>query len=295
MAIGQEDETGEHGTSGGQACNNLAARSARRLHPRATLESPVAEPVLESGRTSSQAGDSPFFRCLLPREHGLIAWVLQPLWLGWLLARGVMPATAAVLAVLAGFGAFNALRVGRRGPAAVALVGAAAGLFGALWGSAQPWPWLTLAAGGGLALVLGRSSRALPRVLGFELAGLAVLCAAGALVAVGAGASVTRALAASGVLYAWEVLGLCWVRGQLARILPRREPVPHAAYVAFAVTMSAAVTAMGFGYPALAAVPLLYGLRVIVHPAPTRAADAKRVGLTELAWGLAAALLLAIR
>lgn len=259
------------------------------------MEPLASAPVLESGRSTHGPGGPSFFRALLPREHGLIAWVVQPLWLGWLLAHHRAEPTVATVGILLGFGAFNAFRSGHTRAGVGAAGGAALVLVLGMCGSAQPLIWAAFAVIGASALILGRSMRQLPRQLFFESVGLAMLCGAGVLVAHLGGAETREALAAGTMLLAWEIIGLCWVRGQLAKVLPRRQPVPHGAFVAFAATMTAGGTAIGLGHPSFALLPLLYGLRVVVHAPAARAADAKRIGLTELAWGLAAAVALALR
>ncbi|MCB9732512.1 MAG: hypothetical protein H6745_07865 [Deltaproteobacteria bacterium] len=141
-------------------------------------------------------------------------------------------------------------------------------------------------AAAGLLTQLALRGRA-PRRVGAEAAAITGFVALGAGVAVGAGAAVPHAAAAATALFAWLLLGLGYVKRQLATVLARRTPWRTAPlWGGLAVAASVAVGA-ATGHLAVGLLPLAYPLRVLTARAPASARDAARVGLTELAWGAA--------
>lgn len=231
-------------------------------------------------------------RSLLPKEHGLNAWVLVPLFAAILQAPAISTGLSA-LAVFAGFGAFNAAR---RGVSRVAAFAAAlASLLGvaALGVAARPAPLLAVfavALVGALVAIL-RFGRALPRSTAPEIAAIVALNALGAGIAVAGGASVGRASALGAVLATWEVTGLWWVRRALAPLLPGRVPWAAGPAVATLCAVLTLILAWRLGHPEVAAVLALLPLRLWLDPAPRSAREAPRVGFTELGWALLATVL----
>ncbi len=230
---------------------------------------------------------------LLPREHGLWSWVGLP-WVGALL---LAPSVSTVLGVLAGLalcgGGMAASRGSGREARWVVLL---AGLLG--WGamalSPHPsflaWTWLGMAAGGGGVLVLReRLSHHSPGTYtSLELLVIHGAGLSGAGLAMAGGVPPSRALLMALALCTWQVIGLWWVRGKLARVLPRREPWQRGPW--FIVSCTALL--MGFSWAegrlALAILPFLYGLRIATSPPVNGARDSRRLGLSEGAWALAA-------
>lgn len=231
-------------------------------------------------------------RAWMPREHGLMAWVGLPMAAALGLAPGSLPAIGAVVA---GFCAFNAARRQAWPPAAgaAALSVSLGGL--AVARAAQPFPLVcALGTAGLLAIGAGLAFRVHPpRTPLLEVAGITALCGLGAGLAVVHGAPVDRSATVGLMLAAWQVTGLWWVRGLLARVLPRR--VPWRAGLGVALALAAAATAAGcwYGLLAIPAALLLYPLRMLAHRAPSSPREAARVGLTELGWS-AVALTLAL-
>jgi len=230
------------------------------------------------------------------------AWLVLPL----LLALGLAPSLSTGLAmgaVLAGFGAAQgwgrAMR-GSRGaalPTILSLLMANLLGLGAVASSARPGVLVATLLGGGVIGLFGMSYlRGLaPRQVGLELAGIGGFVAVGAGLALAGGADSSRVLVAAMALAAWLVLGLWWIKRALAKVLNHREPWASGIWFAGGAVALSLALGFGFGAPWVGALPLLYGARISVHSAPTHARDAKRLGLTELAWGigitLAAALL----
>lgn len=228
-------------------------------------------------------------RRFLPREHGLIAWVGLPLLAALALAPGWSTA-AAVGAVLAGFGAFNAWRREQRRAAGLALLVAAAA--GALALSLSDRPALLAAALGlGAAGALGGARflhGSIPRLPGLESGAILALNALGATLAVAGGARAGHAITLALVLAAWQVAGLWWVRRSLAAVLPRRHAWGAGLGVALGLAGAALAAGSWYGLLAVPAVLLLYPLRVLAHRAPESPRQAARVGLTELGWSVLA-------
>lgn len=225
-------------------------------------------------------------RAGLPREHGLIAWTLQPLLLGVALAPSASTLLTAV-GVVAGFWTFNVHRSQAPGaPAGAAVAGVALG--GAVLAGAPLLPIVGLTLAGASAVLAGPALGRLPRHAGFEVAGILALVSAGATVAAAGGAAPAAIVVTSGVLTAWEIVGLVWVRAQLARLLPQRRPLPSGGWVAGGAVLLALVAGAVVGHLGVALLPLVYPLRTIAHAPLTRAADARRAGLTELGWGIGA-------
>lgn len=229
-------------------------------------------------------------RGLLPREHGLSAWVLVPLVGALALAPATLPAA---LAVWVAFGAFNAARRGQRWLAAGAAgLAMALGLVG-LVGSQRPLLMgVALAlAGIGAAGAMLRFGRSMPRSVAPELLAIGGLGVLGASLAVACGAEPDRAAALAALLFSFQVTGLWWVRRGLARVLPGRRPWAAGPYVALLFVALAAGLGLGLGQPRVLALLTLLPLRLLTDRAPSSAREAPRVGLTELGWTLGVACL----
>jgi hypothetical protein len=254
--------------------------------------------LVRLGETSLERRGRPAWKELVPKEHGIWAWLALPLVLALCLAPALASLSAG-LAVVAGFmaaqGFGKALRGSRqaRAPTLAALV--VANLLGvlAVSAAARPGGMVATLLGTGfagfvaMAVVRGRA----PRHAAFEVLAIAGFSGLGAAVAVAAGADPARVAAGAMALMAWLVLGLWWVKGALSKVLAHREPwVAGRSVAALAVVASLAV-GIGCGVPWVGALPLAYALRVAIHPAPSHAKDARRVGLTELGWGLVIAVL----
>ena len=244
--------------------------------------------------------DSPSsFRPLLPKEHGLWCWVGTPLLGALLLAPGVGTALG-VLAALAWFGAGNAARRGVRGPAvhAAAVGRGAAGLAG--WLLPDPGPALGvlgLLVGLGAPVAWGTTGlagRALRHATLLELGAIGGFAAFGAALAVSGGAPAADAGLLAAVLVAWQVVGLWWVRGQLARVLPGRTPWAQGPVVAGLCSLGALAAGLAVGAPIVGLLPLGYTLRVLSTRPVKAAKDARRVGLGEAAWTAGACVLAAL-
>lgn len=228
-------------------------------------------------------------RRFLPREHGLLAWVGLPLLAALVLAPRVGTGLAA-LAVVLGFGAFNAARRAEWRAAGGAML-LAAGMAAAAE-TVIDWPGLLLgtlslallAAGGALTTFGER----LPRAPALEVLGLAGLNAVGMGLAISGGAPWDRAITLSLVLLCWQVTGLWWVRRSLAAVLPRRAPWRPGLGLALALAASAVAAGCWYGLLTIPAVLLLYPLRMALHGAPGGPRDAARVGFTELGWSVLA-------
>lgn len=238
-------------------------------------------------------------RAFLPREHGLWCWVGAPM-LGAVLVAPSLGGLLAVLSVFALFAAGNAARAQAWGAAGAALTGSAVFGLAALPFLAAPGLWLTVLASivvsGALLLdTLGRKvGRAVERHTRYELAAIAGFALVGAGIAGAAGAPLEKACAVALTLIAWQVTGLWWVRGQLARVLPGREPWSAGRPTVAALTVGTAATVVLLGAPLLAPIPALYAARARFTRPPTSGRDARRIGLTEAGWAAVATTLAAL-
>lgn len=232
-------------------------------------------------------------RALLPKEHGLWSWACVPLVAAILLAPESTTALGA-LAILLLFGGANAARKGEKvtsGLASAAGVALGVGLAPAL---AQPAIWLStlgaLGAGGAIALVVvGRATgRKAPNATLLELAAIGGFTAAGAGLAIANGAMEARTALVALALGTWQVIGLWWVRGELARVLPGRTPWALGPAVIAALVLALVISAVGLGQQAVIGVPALYVLRARLTRPATTARDARRIGLSEAAWAIVA-------
>ncbi|MDP2316374.1 MAG: hypothetical protein Q8P41_25980 [Pseudomonadota bacterium] len=238
-------------------------------------------------------------RALFPREHGLWCWVAAPLVGAALLAPSI-GSTLAALSVLALFGAGNAARASAWGPASAATATSAALGIGALPFLYAPGLWiLTLAllvVGG--AVTIESAGRAVGRKVEdhtrYELGAIGGFVGVGAAIAVAAGTPVAVAAAVGLALLTWQVTGLWWVRGQLARVLTGREPWRAGAPVVAALTVGIIVTAFLIDAPLLGAVPALYAVRARLTRPATSGRDARRIGLSEAGWTVAATVIAAM-
>jgi hypothetical protein len=240
----------------------------------------------------------PAWKELVPKEHGVWAWLVLPLVLALCLAPA--PATlAAALATIAGFASAQGLGRALRGSRAAALPTlaslAAAVVFGALAVATAARPaavTVTLLAAGGagflaMALLGGRAPRQAP----VELVAIAGFVAIGVGLAWSGDAARERVVTGAAVLFAWLVLGLWWVRRALAAVLSHREPWRAGRWLALAGVIASLAIGIACERVWVGALPLAYGARVAAHRPPASARDAKRIGLTELAWGLAIAIM----
>lgn len=257
--------------------------------------------MIRLGETTMERRGRPGWKELLPTEHGVWAWLGLPL----ALALGLAPTASTLLAALAtvaGFAAAQgwgrALRGSRAAvmPTMLALLCANAFGFGAVMGNARPGLLVaTLLSGAalglfGMAALRGR----VKRLVVLELASIAGFVAIGVCLAVAGGAEVTRAVSAGLALAAWLVLGLWWIKRSLSKVLKHREPWAAGGWVGAAAGAVSLVVGMALGQPWVGALPALYVVRVSCDVPPTQARDAKRVGLTELAWGAGLTLLAAL-
>lgn len=240
------------------------------------------------------------WRALLPAEHGVWAWVGLPLVVSLVAAPGATTGLGTV-ATLAGLGACQAAgRVARRRaalvPALVAGAVAAACGLGAWHLSPSPLAVVaTLGVGGvlGLGVSLATGARP-PRVVALELAAIATFGATGAGLVLGSGAPVGATATRFVALFAWLVLGLWFVKGRLAGVLKRREPWRGGIVVAGAATALSVTLGVVVGPIVAGWVPLAYPLRVLAHRPAASPRDVKRVGLEELAAGIAACLVIGL-
>lgn len=254
--------------------------------------------IIRLGETSLERRGRPGWKELLPKEHGALAWLGLPLLMALCLAPA-LSTLAAGLAVVAGFGAAQGFGRAMRGspiarvPTLLAVL--AANLFGGLGVATATDPEAVvatllggaLAGFGAMAFMRGRA----PREVLAELIAITGFAAIGAGLAVGGGTDGLRALAGAAALGAWLVLGLWWVKGALARVLAHRVPWHAGKWVGAGAVLMSLVIGILADEPVVGALPILYGVRMVVHRAPTGARDARRVGLTELAWGVVAAVL----
>lgn len=82
-------------------------------------------------------------------------------------------------------------------------------------------------------------------------------------------------------------MGLWWINRQLSHAIGGRIPWAWGGVVAPCCALAAGAVIWVSGEPMVAALLLLYPLRMLAHRRPTSARDAKRIGLTELAWASA--------
>lgn len=238
----------------------------------------------------------PKLRALFPREHGLWCWAGAPL-LGAALIAPTLATGLGVLSVLALFGAGNAARRGAWIESGWALVVGCLSGIGVLALVPAPGVWvLTLASlvvGGGVALAVadGATGRKVPAVTLFELAAIAGFAGAGAGLITAGGVSVATAALVALAIGTWEVIGLWWVRGQLARVLPGRTPWSAGPLAIAALATLVAVVAAAAGHPEVALVPAFYTLRIASTRPVTVPKDARRIGLGEAAWAVGATVL----
>lgn len=257
--------------------------------------------TIRLGETTLERRGRPGWKELLPKEHGVWAWLVLPL----VLALGLAPTLATALAmgaVLAGFGAAQgwgrAMR-GSRGAALPTILSLLmANLFGlgAVASAARPGVLVATLLGGGVIGLFGMSylRGTAPRQVGLELAGIVGFTVIGAGLAVAGGALPGRVLVGAMALGAWLVLGLWWIKRALAQVLKHREPWASGIWFAGGAVALSLGLGLALGSPWVGALPLLYGARIALHSAPTEARDAKRLGLTELAWGLGIAVAAAL-
>jgi hypothetical protein len=261
----------------------------------------MASPNPTHARSRRARGASAAWRQILPREHGVWAWVGLPLLLALLLVPS-LTAVLGALAVLAGLGATQALGralrgvAGARGAAVGAALFAAGAGAGAWVGAERPGVILATLAGAGLfgASATWSTRGRPPRQVALEVVAIAVFVGTGAGLAIAAGAAPARVGVAALALLAWLVLGLWWVKGRLATVLARREPWDDGMWVAGGLVVVAVAAGFWASLPLVGCVPLAYSLRARAHRPPESARDAKRIGLQELAWGAAATVLLAV-
>jgi len=254
--------------------------------------------IIRLGETSLERHGRPGYRELIPKEHGVWAWLGLPL----LLALCLAPAWSTLfggLAVVAGFAAAHGLGRAMKGsprarvPTLIAVV--VANVFGAVSvaTAAVPEGIVATLIGGAvvgftaMAFMRGRA----PREVVVELAAITGFVAIGAGLAVGGAAEGLRVIAGAAALGAWLVIGLWWVKGALARVLAHRAPWAAGRWFGAAAVAVSLVVGTLAGHVVVGALPVLYGVRIAVHRAPKEAREAKRVGLTELAWGVVVAVL----
>lgn len=228
-------------------------------------------------------------KCLLPKEHGLLAWVLVPL-VGAALLRPSLATLIGTAAVLFAFFSFNAFRRQEYRVGTTMLVLSAGLGLGALPLAAAPAVLVTL---GLIGLpILGfsalRHPHELPRRPLLEVAAIGFLSAVGAAVAVAGGATVGPAALMAAVSASWLVLGMWKLREQFAKILPKRERWPGGVLAGGLAVSATAATGLILGAPWAGLVPLLYPLRLGLHRSPQSATELKKVGMTEFCWALAA-------
>lgn len=254
--------------------------------------------IIRLGETSlERRGRSPW-KELVPKEHGVWAWLALPL----IMALGLAPAPSTLLgglAVVAGFAAAQGFGRALKGsktarvPTLLAVVAANALGAASVATAAAPEAIVATLLGGALAgfgtmaLMRGRA----PREVVVELVAIAGFIGIGAGLAMGGAADGLRVLVGAAALGAWLVSGLWWVKAALARVLSHRRPWAAGRWFsAAAIAVSILVGYVG-GHVVVGLLPVVYGVRIAVHRAPREARDAKRVGLTELAWGLVVAVL----
>jgi hypothetical protein len=203
-------------------------------------------------------------------------------------------AGASVMAAFGAVNAFGRLLAGRersRGPGFAALFIAAMLAAAAALLSSHPALLVAIYAIAGVtggAAIVGWRGR-YPRKILFEIAAIGGCAGIGAGIAVAGGAEVPHAAVVAAVITTWGIWSVWWVRGQLARVLPKRTPWSSGRPVVIALSLTLFAFGTLLGHSLAAALPLLYPLRTVVH-APIRSpGNARRLGLTELAWSLGVA------
>lgn len=236
-------------------------------------------------------------RELLPREHALWGWVGIPLF-AVLLAVPSWSTALVALCTLAGFGAWNAagrwLRGSARAGRAALGSGASAAVLAAPAIVLAERPVVLvgalLAAGAAAVAVTAITRGNVHQSPSAEAVGIGFLCAFAWLVGFGAGADPAHLAVILTIVCTWLLLGLWWINRSLSPFLPNRvlwQRGPLVAAAAVAVSLGAAYV---YGPPLLGLLPLAYLGRIASSGAVQGARDARRVGLTELAWGLALAI-----
>lgn len=204
------------------------------------------------------------------------------------------PTLVAGCSVMAAFGAFNAFGRflgGREGAREIGLaalgVALALATLAVLLSTHPIWLlgiYVTAAVAGSIATLAWRGRH--PRRIAFEVAAIGGCAMIGAGIAAAAGAETSHALVVAIVLTTWGTWSLWWVRGQLARLLPRRVAWSQGRPLVVGLSLVTFAAGVYLGHPFAAALPLLYPLRTVVH-APVRSPGKARViGLTELGWAL---------
>lgn len=233
---------------------------------------------------------------LIPKEHGVWGWLGIPLVMALASAPSWTALTGA-FAVVAGVGAAHGFGRAMRGmtrarvPTALALI--LANLLGIIAVASAPRPEVlvpTLGLGallgfGAMFYLRGR----LPRAVLAEIATIAAFTSIAAGLAVSAGAAPERVAVSGAVVLTWLVLGLWWIKRSLARVLSHRDPWRHGLLVGSICAAGSIVLGVVFEAPWVGVLPLLYVPRALIHRAAAVPADAKRIGLTELAWGIGVA------
>jgi hypothetical protein len=235
-------------------------------------------------------------RKLLPRAHGPWSWIGTPLLGAALLAPrpGTLLGAVAMLALL---GAGHAARARAWREARAALAVGTGVAFAAALLLREPVLWLTTfgvsIAAGGATLATGRRSGRAHRT-GYELTAIAGGVGVAIALAHAAGTALATCVAFGGVLLAWQVTGLWWVRDQLAQALPNREPWEAGPPLVAALVTVAGLVAVNLDAPMLAVVPVLYSVRAMATPEVRSGRDARRIGLSEAGWALGATVLAAL-
>ncbi len=228
-------------------------------------------------------------RSLLPREHGLWCWVCVPLLAALLLAPEPGSAGGA-LAILAVFGAGNGARRGAWAAAGWSAAFAAGIGLAVVPALRLPLVWAgtlgLLAAGHVLAVRLGAGAwgRRAPNATLLELGAIAAFAGAGVGLAVANGAAASTAALVAVTLVTWEVIGLWWVRGQLARVLPGRLPWRAGPWGIAVLVLLTIVAASALGRLPVALLPALYLVRAGTTRPVRGPRDARRIGLGEALW-----------
>lgn len=239
-------------------------------------------------------------RACLPREHSLWVWGGAPLLLALLLAPSAGTAAGA-LSTTALFAAGNAWRAGARSVAGIAMMCAACGGTWAALLAASPALWAVAWFGGvggvtgAILATRGRFGRSIPSHTALELLAIGgSLLVGGALAAAGdADLRVTALLMLT--LWTWQVIGLWWVRGQLARVLVGRAPWATGPRWWGLSWVALGLAGLAGDAAAIGLLPAVYALRVW-WTAPARSgSDVRRIGLSEAGWtGLMTAVAVAV-
>ncbi len=235
-------------------------------------------------------------RDLVPREHALWGWIGLPLF-AVLLAVPSRTTALVALCTVAGFGAWNA--VGRWLRGSEGAVGAA--LAASLGATVLAVPAVLLAPlpvvlGGALVIAGGVAAAVAAATRGkvhqeptAEAVGIAFLCGFAWLIGVGGGGDARHLAVILAVVLTWQLLGLWWINRSLAPFLPNRVLWARGPVIAAIAVAGTAITAVAFGYPLVGLLPLAYFGRVASTGVVQGVRDARRLGMSELAWGLALA------